>query len=97
MTIKPPGWPDARGWVMIASFTLVLIILLMIWTVPDLRDDEFFKNLAILIVGTAWINGAVSWAFAATKQGGELADRNASLVEQQAKASPPISDPNPQA
>lgn len=87
-----PGWPDARGWITIASFTLTLLILLMLWAVPELRRDEFFKNLSILIVGTGWINGAAAWAFGSTKYGGELSERNADLVARQAKGSPPAKD-----
>lgn len=83
--MKGPGWPDARGWISIASFALTLQVLWMMVAFPDLRKDEFFKNIAVLIVGTGWINGALSWAFSATKSGGELAERNAALVEQRAK------------
>jgi ABC-type branched-subunit amino acid transport system permease subunit len=84
--------PDARGWIMIASFVLVVAVLVMIGTIPTLRSDEFFKTIATLLIGTAWVGGAVSWAFSATKQGGEMADRNQAIVEKQAAASPPISD-----
>lgn len=81
-----PGWPDARGWIAIASFLLTVFVLVLIWQVPDLRKDEFFKNITVLIVGTGWINGALTWAFSATKNGGDLAMRNADLLEQQARA-----------
>ncbi|MDO7841063.1 hypothetical protein [Sphingomonas immobilis] len=90
--LRGPGWPDSRGWIVIASFLLTVIVLLLIWLVPELRRDEFFKNIAVLIVGTGWINGALSWAFSATKQGGELADANKELVRKQVEASPPIEE-----
>lgn len=83
--MKWPGWPDSRGWIAIASFALTVQVLWMMVLFPELRKDEFFKNIAVLIVGTGWINGALSWAFSATKSGGELAERNATILEQQAK------------
>ncbi|RVT93682.1 hypothetical protein [Sphingomonas crocodyli] len=84
--------PDARGWIGIGVYALVVMVLVMLAALPELRQDEYFKTVATLIVG-AFIKDVVAWAYAATKGGGELAERNASLVEQQAKASPPISDP----
>jgi hypothetical protein len=90
--MKPIPWPDGRGWVAIASFVLVLAILLMMRLDPSVRHDDFFKTIATLLIGTAWVNGPVAWAFQATKGGGELADRNAAIVEKQANANPPIKE-----
>jgi hypothetical protein len=90
--VKLPGWPDARGWIAIASFALTVQVLTMMVAFPDLRQDEFFKNIAVLIVGTGWINGALSWAFSATKSGGELADKNADIVAKKMAASAPETD-----
>lgn len=84
--------PDARGWIGIGVYSLSVMVLGIYAAVPELRNDDHFKAIMTLIVGTGFINGMVSWAYAATKGGGELAERNASLVEQQAKASPPIAD-----
>lgn len=70
---------------MIASFALTVQVLWMMVLFPDLRKDEFFKDFAALIVGTGWIDGALSRAFSATKSRGELADCNASIVERQAQ------------
>lgn len=70
-------WPDARGWIGLALVGLTVMLLWMIQADPELRKDEFFKTIAVLIIGTGFINGVVSWAYAATKQGGELADKAA--------------------
>lgn len=82
--------PDGRGWVAVACFVLVLLMLLMMWADRSLLRDDFFKTIATALIITAWLNGPVGWAFQATKSGGELADRNASLVEESARARPPI-------
>lgn len=83
-------WPDARGWIGVGVFVLTVMVLWMLAAFPELRQDEFFKTIATLIVGTGFINGVVSWAYSATKSGGELADNNAEIVRKQAEASPPI-------
>lgn len=79
-------WPDARGWIGIGIYSLTVMVLWMLAAFPDLRQDEFFKTICTLIVGTGFVNGVVSWAYSATKGGGELADRNASIVERKATA-----------
>lgn len=73
-------WPDARGWIGLGAFVLTLVVLLMLAYVPGLRNDEFFQTIATVIVANNWIS-VVSWAYAATKGGGELAERNASIIE----------------
>ncbi len=87
----PWKWPDARGWIGLGVFLLTCAIFAMIATVSELRDNEYFKTLGTLVVG-AFIKDVVGWAYSATKVGGELAQRNADLVERQANASPPIAD-----
>lgn len=89
--LRQPVRIDARGWIGIGVYILTIGVLAMIVLFPSLRNDEFFKTLATLIVG-AYIKDVVSWAYQATKGGGELAERNATLVEEQARASPPIGD-----
>lgn len=90
--MRGPGWPDARGWIGIGSYMLVVLIIVLIWADRSLLNNDFFKVIATAIILTGWNGGPLSWAYAATKSGGELADRNAALVERQAEASPPISD-----
>ncbi|MEH3121155.1 MAG: hypothetical protein PGN16_04110 [Sphingomonas phyllosphaerae] len=55
--------------------------------IPALRDNEYFKTLGTLVVG-AFIKDVVSWAYAATKGGSELASNNAQIVRQQAEKEP---------
>lgn len=75
------NWPDPRGWVAIASFSLAVMVIWMMKEDRSLRGDEFFQTIATIIIANGWM-AVVSWAFAATKGGGELADRNAEIVKQ---------------
>ena len=83
--------PDARGWIGIGVFFLTTTVIAMTAFIPDLREDEFFKNIAILIVG-AFIKDVVSWAYNSTKNGGELAASNAVIVAAAARPSLPNPD-----
>lgn len=74
------NWPDARGYVAIASFFLAVMVLWMMKIDRNLREDEFFQTIATILVANGWM-AVVSWGFAATKGGGELADKNADLVK----------------
>jgi len=78
-------WPDSRGWIGLGGFTLTVMVLWMLAAFPELRADEFFKTIATAIIVTGFINGPLSWAYGATKGGGELADKNAGIVERQAQ------------
>jgi len=81
--MRPWYIPDARGMIGIGVYVLVLFVFALMALVPGLRSDEFFKTLSTLIVG-AFIKDVVSWAYSATKGGGELAQQNAAIVAQQA-------------
>lgn len=87
-----PGWPDARGWIGIGSYSLVVLVIVLVCADRSLLNNDFFKVIATAIILTGWNGGPLSWAYAATKSGGEMADRNQALVEQQAKASPLTAD-----
>ena len=79
------GRLDARGWIALSVYALVLIDFALLAFVPGLRGDEFFKTISTLVFG-AFLKDVVGWAFQATKGGGELADRNASIVEDAARS-----------
>jgi hypothetical protein len=74
---------DARGWIGLGCWTLTVLILGMILFERSLLDSDAFLILATAIVITGWVQGPVSWAYAATKQGGELAEQNSVMLQQQ--------------
>lgn len=75
---------DPRSVIGIASFVLVIIVLVLIKFDKTLLESDAFLILATALVITGWVNGPVSWAYSATKTGGELADANAKIVVDQA-------------
>lgn len=86
-----PGWPDARGWIGIGVFCMSVMLLWMMKD-PALREDEFFQTIATLVIGTGFVGGLVSWAYAATKGGGEQAESTARIAERAAGVLPPASE-----
>jgi hypothetical protein len=81
--VKPS---DARGWIGLGCFILVLVVLAMILVKPKLLENDAFLILATAIVVTGWVNGPVGWAYQATKSGGEMAESSARIAEQAASA-----------
>lgn len=73
-------WSDARLWVGLGIYALALLVIGLYVSIDVLREDEFFKTIATLIVGTAFVNSVVQWAFGATKNGGEIAQKNADTI-----------------
>ena len=88
--MKGPGWPDARGWIGLGAYSLVVLIIVLVWVDRTLLHNDFFKVIATAIILTGWNGGPLSWAYAATKSGGELAERNAAQLEKQAESGAPI-------
>lgn len=81
ITIKLVKPSDARGWIGLGCFILVLVVLGMIAIDKTLLDNNAFLVLATALVITGWANGPVGWAYQATKGGGELAESNARIAE----------------
>lgn len=77
---------DARGWIGLGVYALVILLFAMMWQDRTLLKDDFFKTLATLIIGTGFINGPVGWAYQATKGGSEAAESSARIAEGAAKA-----------
>lgn len=80
-----PWWvPDARGWIGLGVFA-VTVLLLRMMREPAMREDEFFQTIATMVISSGFLS-VVAWAYAATKGGGELADKNAAIVAESATA-----------
>jgi hypothetical protein len=77
---------DARGWIALGCFLLVLTILAMILWKDSLLESDAFLILATAIVITGWVQGPVGWAYQATKGGGEAAESSARIAEKAAEA-----------
>lgn len=73
-------WPDSRGWVGFGVFAMSVMLLWMMKEDRVLREDEFFQTIATVIISNG-LMAVVAWAFSATKGGGELADKNAAIVD----------------
>lgn len=58
MTENPnrPWWaeiiPDIRAWATVGMFAIVFYLLHLVATVPALKENELFKTLATLLVGS---------------------------------------------
>jgi hypothetical protein len=79
-----PG--DARGWIALGCYSLVLVVLGMIAASPSILDQDAFLILATAIIITGWVQGPVGWAYQATKGGGEAAESSARIAEKAAEA-----------
>lgn len=77
-----PG--DARGWIALGCYSLVLVTLAMVTFKTSLLESDAFLILATAIVITGWVQGPVGWAYQATKGGSEMAESSARIAEQAA-------------
>ena len=82
---------DARGWIALGCYSLVLVVLSMILFKTSLLESDAFLILATAIVITGWVQGPVGWAYQATKGGGEAAESTARIAEKAAG----VTDPTP--
>ncbi len=79
-------WPDARGWIGIGVFAISTMLIWMMHNSRELREDEFFQTIATVVIANG-LMAVIAWAYSATKQGGELAEKNANIVHENATAS----------
>jgi cytochrome bd-type quinol oxidase subunit 1 len=86
IVIKVVAPNDARGWIGLGCWLLVLAVLGMIVFERKLLENDAFLILATAIVITGWVQGPVGWAYQATKGGGEAAESTARIAEEAATA-----------
>ncbi len=87
--VKPT---DARGWIGLGCWMLVLLVLAMVYFERELLNSDAFLIIATAIVITGWVQGPVGWAYQATKGGSEAAESSARIAEEAATAA--IRSPN---
>ncbi len=58
---------DSRGWLAIACWLLVVVVLLLVASNADLRKDDLFKMLAQGLVLTAFVGLVLAFYFSASK------------------------------
>lgn len=52
--------PTSKGWVGLAVTALTVMLLWVLKEDQEIRNDEFFQGLAMLIIGTGFVNGVVA-------------------------------------
>ena len=67
MTFKGPGWPESRGWLVIAFVAITFKVLLMIENNPQLLANASFMQL-VQTLSTGGILLAASFYFGAIKK-----------------------------
>lgn len=95
-----PGWPNGRGLVGLATFSLTIMVLWMVKSDESLRNDEFFKVIATAIVLTGFINGVVAFFFSQNQLNAEASQNSRVAFEtmgKQADAAKTVAERTPAA
>lgn len=71
--------PDSRGMLTTGLLALVFYIMSLVAFVPSLGDNELFKTLATLLVGTAFVGGVIAFYFGSSKNS---SDKDATISKQ---------------
>jgi hypothetical protein len=82
------GRMGTRGWLVIGLYALTWRSLTLIHSNPAFAKLEEIVIQGLVIQGFLGLAGA--FYFAASKGGTEMSERNQSLIEDQARANPPI-------
>jgi hypothetical protein len=61
---------DARGWIGLGCYSLVVIVLIMIAADKHLLESDAFLILATAIIVSGWNGGPVGWAYQGRRRGG---------------------------
>lgn len=69
-----PGYPNERGWLVIVTTGLLVMILVMLYLKPELAKEQLFVALASGVVGSAFLAVLGMWT-SATKAGSELVSK----------------------
>jgi hypothetical protein len=80
-----PGWPNGRGLVGLATFSLTVMVLWMVQSDLTLRKDEFFKVIATAIVLTGFINGVVAFFYSQNQLNSEASRTSQTFAESMGK------------
>lgn len=87
-----PGWPNERGWLVIAGMVLFIYVLSLLAFIPRLEDSQLFAALAGGVVGAILRDVFGMWT-SATKAGSDLATKAMDTLQIQTAAPP--ADPKP--
>jgi hypothetical protein len=93
-----PGWPNGRGLVGLATFSLTIMVLWMVKADESLRQDEFFKVIATAIVLTGFINGVVAFFYSQNQLNAEASQNSRVAFEtmgKQADAAKTVAERSP--
>lgn len=71
--------PDSRSLLTAGLLALVFYIITLIAIVPTLANNELFKTLATLLVGTAFVGGVIAFYFGSSKNS---SDKDATISKQ---------------
>lgn len=82
----PFWWPDARGWIAVAVYSLVIyLVTLIVWD-RTLVQNEFFKLIAQGVIIQGLLTTVVSYYYTASKSTADARDQLAKQTEQTHKA-----------
>lgn len=62
---------DFRGWLALGLFVQSNFLFVLMWAARDLLNSQGFMTLASAVIVTAWVGGAVSFAYQMGKNVGE--------------------------
>jgi hypothetical protein len=89
--------PDVRGWATIGMFALVFYLLHLISTHPELKDNELFKTVATLLIGSGAFGLVCSFLWGGSKASVSAVDTVNAVAKQASAPTLPASPASPSA